>query len=53
MPRRPRVFVKGAIYHVHKRFARGADLFGDPEEAIRFLEILRNVRDRDGLRVLA
>ena len=53
MPRRPRVFVEGGIYHVYNRFARGADLFGDSEEAIEFLEILRRARDRDGLTVFA
>ena len=53
MPRRPRVFVEGAIYHVYNRFARGADLFADPEEAIEFIEILRKARDRDGLAILA
>jgi hypothetical protein len=37
MPRRRRVFVEGGIYHVYNRFARGADLFADPEEAIEFL----------------
>ena len=47
MPRRPRVFVEGGIYHVYNRFARGAELFADPEEAIEFLEILRKARDRD------
>jgi len=46
MPRRPRVFIEGGIYHVYNRFARGADLFTDPEEAIEFLEILRKARDR-------
>jgi len=34
MPRRPRVFVEGGIYHVYNRFARGAELFSEPEEAI-------------------
>ena len=53
MPRRRRVFVEGGIYHVYNRFARGADLFTDPEEAIEFLEILRKARDRDGLTVFA
>jgi REP element-mobilizing transposase RayT len=53
MPRRPRVFVEGGIYHVYNRFARGADLFSEPEEAIAFLEILRKARDRDGVTVLA
>ncbi len=53
MPRRPRVFAEGGIYHVYNRFARGAGLFADPEEAIEFLEILRKARDRDGLTVFA
>jgi REP element-mobilizing transposase RayT len=38
---------------VYNRFARGADLFSEPDEAIQFLEILRKARDRDGLSVLA
>ena len=53
MPRRPRVSVEGGIYHVYNRFARGANLFAEPEEAIHFLEILRKARNRDGLTVLA
>ena len=53
MPRRPRVFVEGGIYHVYNRFARGADLFSEPEEAIEFIEILRKARDRDDLRIYA
>ena len=47
------MFVDGGIYHVYNRFARGADLFANPEEAIEFLEILRKARDRDGLTVFA
>ena len=38
MPRRPRVYVEGAIYHVYSQFIRGGDLFADPEEAIKFIE---------------
>jgi REP element-mobilizing transposase RayT len=53
MPRRPRVFVEGAIYHVYNRLARGAELFSEPEEAIEFVETLRTARDRDGLSVYA
>ena len=41
MPRRPRVFFEGALYHVYNRFARGEGVFGDPEEAIEFVERLR------------
>ncbi len=40
------MFVEGGIYHVYNRFARGAELFADPEEAIEFLEILRKAGDR-------
>jgi len=53
MPRRPRVFVEGGIYHVYNRFARGAEIFAEPEEAIEFIEILRKARDRDSLRIYA
>ena len=53
MPRRPREFVEGAIYHVYNRFARGADVFADELEAKRFLEFLAETRDRDGLTILA
>ena len=51
MPRRPRVFVEGGIFHVYNRFARGMKHFADPEEAIVFLEILRKARGRGGLNV--
>jgi REP element-mobilizing transposase RayT len=53
MPRRPRIFVEGGIYHVYNRFARGAELFAVPEEAERFLGLLRKVKNRDGLTVFA
>jgi len=53
MPRRPRAFVEGGIYHLYNRFARGAELFSEPEEAIEFVEIVRKARDRDGLRIFA
>jgi REP element-mobilizing transposase RayT len=53
VPRLPRIFVEGGIYHVYNRFARGAGLFSEPEEAIQFLEILRKARARDGLSALA
>jgi REP element-mobilizing transposase RayT len=53
MPRKPRVFVESAIYHVYNRFARGAEILGQGEEAERFLDLLRTARDRDGVAVLA
>jgi hypothetical protein len=41
MPRKLRVFVEGGIYHVYNRFARGATVFGEGDEAERFLEMIR------------
>jgi hypothetical protein len=51
MPRRPRMIIEGGIYHVYNRFARGAELFREGDEADQFVELLRAVRDRDGLSV--
>jgi hypothetical protein len=48
MPRNPRVFVEGGLYHVYNRFARGEGVFADPEEAVEFVELLREVKGRDG-----
>lgn len=53
MPRRPRVFIEGGIYHVHNRFARGAEIFREGDKGERFLDLLRTIRDRDGLSVFA
>jgi len=53
MPRRPRVFVEGGIYHVYNRFARGAEVFAEGDEAERFLGLLHKVKARDGLTVFA
>jgi hypothetical protein len=39
------VFVEGGLYHVSNRFARGESVFADPEEAIEFVELLREVKD--------
>lgn len=44
MPRAPRVLIEGGLYHVYNRFARGEEVFADPEEAIR--------RGRSGARKL-
>ena len=44
MQRRPRAFVEGGIYDMFNRFARGAELLSEPEEAIAFLEILYRYR---------
>ena len=53
MPRTPRVFVEGGIYHVYNRFASGEDVFADPEAAQDFVELLRFVKKRDGWTVFA
>jgi putative transposase len=53
VPRSLRVFVEGGLYHVYNRFARGESVFSDREEAIEFVELLREVKRRDGLTVFA
>ena len=53
MPRRPRVFVEGAVYHVYNRLARGADIFQRAEEAEDFLDLLESARRRDDFVVFA
>jgi REP element-mobilizing transposase RayT len=53
MPRHPRLFLPGAIYHVYCRVARGEFVFDDDFEAMEFIEILRKVRDLDGWTVFA
>jgi putative transposase len=53
MPRAPRILVEGGLYHVYNRFARGEEIFSDPEEAIEFLELFRGLNQRDGLQVFA
>jgi REP element-mobilizing transposase RayT len=53
MPRRPRILVDGALYHVYCRTARGERIFAVKREAEAFLEIVRDVKQRDELTVLA
>ena len=53
MPRAPRVFIEGGIYHVYNRFASGEAVFADPEAALEFIELLRFVKKRDGWTVFA
>ena len=40
MPRKPRIFVEGGVYHVYNRVASGEDVFADPNEAIELIEII-------------
>ena len=44
---------EGEIYHVYNRFAQGAEIFREGDEAERFLSLLRAVRERDRLTVFA
>ena len=53
MPRRPRELIEGGIYHVYNRAASGEDIFSDPETAIEFLDLVSEVKQRDGLTVFA
>jgi REP element-mobilizing transposase RayT len=53
MPRAPRVFVEGGIYHVYNRVTRGERVFAEDGEAQNFVEVLREIKERDGLVVLA
>ena len=53
MPRNPRVFVEGGIYHVYNRFASGEAVFADPDAALEFIELLRFVKKRDGWTIFA
>lgn len=53
MPRPPRVFVEGGIYHVYNRVTRGERVFAEDQEAARLLDAMRDAKDRDGLSVLA
>lgn len=53
MPRKPRVLIEGAVYHVYNRVASGEPILADPDEAARFVDLLRRVKVRDGWTVFA
>ena len=53
MPRKPRFFVSGAIYHVCCRVARGEFVLDNRDEGDEFVRIAQSVRDLDGWTVLA
>jgi len=53
MPRQPRLFLPGAIYHVYCRVARGEFVFENDLEAIEFIDTVRTVRDLDGWTIFA
>ncbi|MEJ2583252.1 MAG: hypothetical protein P8127_16735 [Acidobacteriota bacterium] len=43
MPRSPRAFLEGGIYHVYNRVTRGERVFGEDEEALLLLDTMRKV----------
>jgi len=53
MPRALRILVEGGLYHVYNQLARGETVFSDPEEAIEFLDLLRDLKQRDDLQIFA
>ena len=53
MPRALRIIVEGGLYHVYNRLARGESVFSDPEEAVEFLDLLRDLKQRDDLQIFA
>lgn len=53
MPRRPRVFVEGATYHVYARITRREEIFVEPENAGAWISAVRDVKRRDDFGVLA
>lgn len=53
MPRRPRVLLEGAVYHVYNRTARDLPAFSGESDARHFLELLAEIAVRDGWTVLA
>jgi putative transposase len=53
MPKSRRLFVGGGIYHVCNRVTRGERALGEDPEAERLLDVMREVKQRHGLVVLA
>ena len=45
--------VEGGVYHVYNRVASGEAVLGEVEEARRFVELIREVKRRDGWTVFA
>ena len=53
MPRRPRIVVEGGLYHVYNRISSGEAVFANPTEAIDFIDIIKEIKKRDGWTVFA
>jgi len=45
--------VEGGLYHVYNRIASGEHVFADPEEAREIVDLIRDVKKRDGWTVFA
>jgi len=52
MPRRPRLFVAGGIYHVYCRTHRGEIRFGQEPDSGAFLEIVSKVATHQRLEIM-
>ena len=53
MPRVPRILIEGGLYHVYNRIGRGEQYFKEEAEGEKFVALLREVAQRDGLTVYA
>ena len=53
MVRRARIVVEGGLYHVYNRVSSGEHIFADPEEAMEFIEIVRDIKKRDDWTIFA
>jgi REP element-mobilizing transposase RayT len=53
MTRPNRIVVEGGVYHVYNRLGRGERVFDQEAEATAFVDLLRDVVERDGLTVFA
>jgi len=53
MPRKPRILVPGAVYHVYNRISSGERVFEGEEAAGELIDLIRDAANRDGWSVLA
>lgn len=53
MPRKPRIEFEGAHYHVMARGNRGADIFFDRQDSLRFLDLLGEIAEAEDWTPLA
>jgi REP element-mobilizing transposase RayT len=53
MPRKPRELVEGGIYHLYNRALGGAPVFEDPFNVQVFLDLFREIKQRDNWTVFA